>query len=175
MASAPRPAPLDPDELYDTLSNDRRRACIQCLAEHEGEMHTKDIARSVAEATAPDPAEVEESIYISLIQIHLPKLDTYEVVMYDDDEKLVEPSRAFEQTVCCLEEHAQQDATNGGRRLTRVAFAVSLLVLAASFYAGGVTSLLVVVAMLLQVVGLVGTIDESLPVVVSNKRSGQAS
>lgn len=111
------PETLGVDKLYDTLSNERRRACLQYLAENEGAVGVDDLATSIAEDAATDDLEsVKQSTYISLIQSHLPKLDDYGVVEYDADTKTVLPGPAFGQVYGCLRSHGHGEDRFGRHR-----------------------------------------------------------
>lgn len=96
---------LPPDELYDALANDRRRATLLFLEETEGWVGVKDVAREIAPLTAKNAKEAEESVYISLIQVHLPKLDTFDIIEYDDEEKMIRPGRTYDHVIQCLHFH----------------------------------------------------------------------
>lgn len=155
MASTPNAPELGPDELYDALSNDRRRACLETLESGDGWMRVKQLAAAVANATAADPEDAKESIYISLIQIHLPKLASYDIIRYDEEEKVVAPGPNYDQVRECLECHAQAGSRNVDAPLESAVFGLSSVGLVAALFVSELTSLLVVVVLLIQVVSLV--------------------
>lgn len=105
-ASAPD---LSAETLYDALANDRRRASLRYIDEGEGWVSVRTLASDIAPLTADSATVAEESVYISLIQVHMPKLATYGVVEYDEEEKLVRPGPAFAQTMDCLQYHKSTD------------------------------------------------------------------
>ena len=82
------------DDLFQILSNSRRRYIIYYLAEAGGEMSLKRLATKIAAAES-DTAESEvapeerQRVYISLYQTHLPKLEETGVAVYDEDERTV--------------------------------------------------------------------------------------
>jgi DNA-binding transcriptional ArsR family regulator len=82
------------DELFQILSNSRRRYIIYYLAEVGGEMSLKQLATKIAAAES-DTTESEvapeerQRVYISLYQTHLPKLEETGVAVYDEDERTV--------------------------------------------------------------------------------------
>ena len=82
---------LEEDELYDILSNERRRLCVRTIQENRDSIDVQELADTLASELADGSmsSNLRQSIYISLVQTHLPKLDKYEVVDYDDDEKTV--------------------------------------------------------------------------------------
>jgi hypothetical protein len=88
--SAPETPP--PDVLHDVLVNDRRRAIVRLL---DGETSLRDLADEVARVETgeenPD-RKTRQSVYITLHQCHLPKLDGFGVVGYDSDRKRVRPA-----------------------------------------------------------------------------------
>lgn len=82
------------DELFQILSNSRRRYIIYYLSQDGPELSLKDLATKVA-AVEGEMAESEvtpderQRVYISLYQTHLPKLQDADVVTYDEDERTV--------------------------------------------------------------------------------------
>jgi len=71
---------LDAGQIHDILRNDRRRLAIKCLRERGGSMSVRDLSEEVA---------TRQSVYNSLHQTHLPKLDELRIVDYDTDTKEV--------------------------------------------------------------------------------------
>lgn len=129
---------LSEERLFDLLGNERRRSCLQCLAVVEGAITVQDLASQVAARVSDEersPEDIRDSVYISLCQNHLPKLDDAGVVEYDAGEKTVGSGRAFP----VVERHLQADAAGGSDRDTTeyyfLASLVTVLVLGASTYA----------------------------------------
>jgi hypothetical protein len=90
--------PLERAEIHDVLSNDRRWRVLELLTE-ENPRDLRSLADDIAAAESgesPAPREVRQSVYVTLHQNHLPKLDALGIVQYDDTSKEVE-----------LGEHAQ--------------------------------------------------------------------
>ena len=86
-------ADLDAGEIHDILRNDRRRLAIKCLREQDGALSVRDLSEEVATretGEAPAPRDKRRSVYVSLHQTHLPKLDDLGIVDYDPDGKTVE-------------------------------------------------------------------------------------
>jgi|GEM_PF-3268633 len=159
--------PLDPDELYDALSNDRRRACVSALDADGDWTRVKALANTIAAETTADPEDAVESTYISLIQIHLPKLESYDVVAYDEDEKVVAPGPAYDQTMSCLDAHASDGAPAGDAHSVQpFLFGGSVLGLLLALALAGLTPLLIGLVVVLQLLGLVLTMDAPLQRVV---------
>ena len=80
-------------QIHDVLRNDRRRLTIECLREaDDGRLSVRELAEQVATLeTGQDPAprNKRQSVYVSLHQTHLPKLDQLEIVSYESDAKVV--------------------------------------------------------------------------------------
>ena len=83
---------LEASEVHDILRNDRRRFAIKHLREQGGSLSVRDLSEEVAAVETgerPAPRDKRRSVYVSLHQTHLPKLDDLGIVEYDTDEKAV--------------------------------------------------------------------------------------
>ncbi len=92
MGQAPDETHLDPSEIHDVLRNDRRRLVLDRLRTDEEAAAVRDLAEYIAAVESgerPAPRNVRQSVYISLHQTHLPKLDELGIAEYDADEKVV--------------------------------------------------------------------------------------
>jgi hypothetical protein len=99
-------AALSQSEVHDVLRNDRRRRVIERLVE-EGTESVRDLAEHIASIESgetPPPRNVRQSVYVSLHQTHLPKLDDLEIVVYDDDAKEVWLAERADQVLVYLED-----------------------------------------------------------------------
>lgn len=79
-------------EAYDVLQNDRRRRVLERLGEEVGGARLDDLADGLATTEAdesPPPDGLRESVYNSLHQTHLPKLEGLGLVTYDRERKTV--------------------------------------------------------------------------------------
>lgn len=89
-------------EFYDVVGNARRRACVEyLLGEGEKTSVSELVSYVVDREDAPGDDSHRKSVYSSLRQTHLPKLETYSIVEYDADQNTVSPARnldAFEET-----------------------------------------------------------------------------
>jgi hypothetical protein len=93
-----RSEPVDPlpkDETFHLLSNRRRRDALRYLADHDGPVDMRDLAEQVAaweqETTVQQLSSQErQRVYIALYQTHLPKLDDYGVITYDQSRGFIE-------------------------------------------------------------------------------------
>ncbi|WP_423751716.1 DUF7344 domain-containing protein [Salinirarus marinus] len=74
-------------QIHQILANPRRRAIFQHLgSSSSGAITIRALSESIATAESgqsPAPRKVRESVYTSLHQTHLPKLDALGVVEYD--------------------------------------------------------------------------------------------
>jgi hypothetical protein len=85
-------ASINEPEIHDLLRNDRRRAVIDKLSNRVGVVTLRELAEEIAAietGESPPPRRARESVYNSLHQTHLPKLDERGVVEYDRDRKTV--------------------------------------------------------------------------------------
>jgi len=85
---------LSEGEIYEVLANRRRREAIRNLsvASDGGSVSLQELSVRIAEretGESPPPRTVRESVYNSLHQSHLPKLEALGVVVYDRDEREV--------------------------------------------------------------------------------------
>jgi hypothetical protein len=81
------------EEIHDILRNSRRRATLRHLRESVGSTSLRELSVWIAEresGESPPPSGLRESVYNSLHQTHLPKLDREGVVTYDRDRKTIE-------------------------------------------------------------------------------------
>jgi hypothetical protein len=78
-------------EIHDLLSNERRRYVIEELTDEVGIVTLRGLAERIAriEVGGDPPRDRVRSVYNSLHQTHLPRLDDHGVVAYDSDRKTV--------------------------------------------------------------------------------------
>lgn len=90
---------LDEGQIHELLRNSRRRAVLRIIHQQR-EATARDIAEQIAtEETGerPPSRDDRQSVYISLIQTHLPKLDATGTIEYDDRAKHVALGPAVDQ------------------------------------------------------------------------------
>lgn len=90
VRAAPPSEALEPTEIHDVLRNDRRRLVIERLRRTGQREAVSDLAEHIASVESgevPAPRNVRQSVYVSLHQTHLPKLDELGIVDYDADAK----------------------------------------------------------------------------------------
>jgi hypothetical protein len=88
-----RTSDLPETDIHDILRNDRRRHVLEHLRESVGSVTVRELSETIAAHEAgesPPPRPLRESVYNSLHQTHLPKLDDRGVVDYDKHRKTVE-------------------------------------------------------------------------------------
>lgn len=92
---------LSEGEIYDVLSNRRRRFVIHALKREEEPVEVSDLSAHVAAwELEKDPEEVcyedHRSVYSTLRRTHLPKLEEKGVVTVDSDENVVRATSTLE-------------------------------------------------------------------------------
>ena len=90
---ANRDGELEPSEIHNVLRNDRRRRAIQHLRDADGTLSVDTLAEHIAAVEtgeSPPPRDVRKSVYVSLHQTHLPKLDELDIIDYDQRQQELE-------------------------------------------------------------------------------------
>lgn len=90
---------LSEDDLFEILSNSRRRYALHALSSDGGEWEIGYLAEQVAawenETSIDEVTRAErKSVYTALQQLHLPKMDDIGFVEYDKDRGTVRPTDA---------------------------------------------------------------------------------
>ncbi|MFB6123506.1 MAG: hypothetical protein ABEJ78_08610, partial [Haloferacaceae archaeon] len=118
-------ATLTEGEIHDVLRNDRRRLVLERLRDHGGSETVAELAEFIAAVeagTSPPPRNVRQSVYVSLHQTHLPKLDELGIVTYDPNEKTVSLAAGAERVAPYMD-----GSTNAQASWTEFFAGVSLL------------------------------------------------
>lgn len=121
-------ASLDEDVVFDLLGNDRRRVCLKELVDAEEVRDLNDLSEQVAaqlDDSSTSTDELYESVYISLCQSHLPKLEKVDLVEFDSDQKTVEPRPALDEIERHLHRNDEEEAPESTVRYPFVAAAVT--------------------------------------------------
>lgn len=128
---------LTQDTVYDLLSNKRRRFVISKLRRADGAVSVNELSESVA--AWENGVEVDEltdkqikRVYVSLYQIHIPKLDDAGLVAYDKDSGQVE----LTPTVSELDSYLPEQADSGGDDIPWQAIYAGIAVAALGLYGG---------------------------------------
>lgn len=82
-------------EIFELLSNERRRGAIHYLAHRDCPVMVEQLVDAVYEWERPDTAS-RASVYSTLVQTHLPRLEEAGVVEFDRERNVVEPTDEFE-------------------------------------------------------------------------------
>lgn len=87
------------DDLFHLLQNGRRRAVLRYFAAHpeQDEFNMRTVAEAIAawenETTVEQlSSDQRQRVYIALYQSHLPKLDEYGVIEYNQSRGLIVPT-----------------------------------------------------------------------------------
>lgn len=82
---------LERTEIHEVLSNERRVRILECLR-RDDEWELSALAEEIAAVETgerPPPRNKRQSVYVTLNQTHLPKLDSLGIVDYDSRRKTV--------------------------------------------------------------------------------------
>lgn len=104
---------IDEGDIHDVLRNARRRELIAFLGQRDGYATIQDLSEHIARLESgedPPPRNVRQSVYVSLHQTHLPKLEALGIVEYDTDSKDV----TLQERASQIEEYT--GSTNGSDR-----------------------------------------------------------
>ncbi|WP_293026826.1 hypothetical protein [Natronococcus sp.] len=87
----------DAEAVFDLLANRRRRRTLTVLRSGDRRLTVTDLTRELAVEEAGPlitdvPAETVRDIFVSLRHVHVPKLADFELVEYDRNRGLVEPT-----------------------------------------------------------------------------------
>jgi hypothetical protein len=83
---------LGEEEIHEILSNQRRKRTLELLKNQPGPVELRDLTDWIAEIESdvmPPPRSLRQSVYNSLHQNHLPKLDRHGVIDYDAQRKVI--------------------------------------------------------------------------------------
>ena len=110
--------PLDADERFHLLQNERRRLVIRYLRDAEsdaedGRVWMRDIAEQVAawehDTTVAQLTSTErQRVYIPLYQNHLPKLDDAGIIEYNQSRGVVVPTERVDRLAAFVEGAASE-------------------------------------------------------------------
>lgn len=109
------------NELFDLLGNRRRRSILLYLYQTTSPVESSEIATRIAaweNETPPEqvPSSLYQSVYNSLYQTHLPRLEAAGFVEYDHAENLVYPMPRIAEVGPCIESVAPQATGRPTRR-----------------------------------------------------------
>lgn len=90
--TAKKPSQLSDEEIHDVLRNKRRRLVIDILQSENEPVSVRELSEeigSVESDSNPPPRNIKQSVYVSLLQTHLPKLDELGIIDYESNGKMV--------------------------------------------------------------------------------------
>lgn len=92
---------LSQDEIFDVLSNRRRRFVVHALKREAGPIDVSTLSKRVtAWELGIDPIDVQyedrRNVYSTLRRTHIPKLEENDIVVLDEETDLVAPTPALE-------------------------------------------------------------------------------
>lgn len=95
-------------DMYDILSNQRRRYAVHAIKQHRRPIELGALADRVSawegESISDDvPIKRRKSVYTALQQVHLPKMDRAEIVEFDKDAGVIEPTQKLKELDIYLE------------------------------------------------------------------------
>lgn len=97
---------LSEHEIHDVLRNERRTRTLRYLRRERRTVTLRELAEALASAEtgeSPPPRNIRESVYNSLHQTHLPKLDGLNIVEYESNRKLIHLCAAAKQVELYME------------------------------------------------------------------------
>lgn len=95
---------LSRDEIHHVLSNERRRLVLASL-DNGTELSVRELAGRIARVQTEmeqPPRQKRQSVYVSLLQLHLPKLDDLSIIEYDAREKTVKRGKRADDFTMCV-------------------------------------------------------------------------
>jgi hypothetical protein len=99
--ASPTEPDLSQDEIFEILSNRRRRYVLHCLKQHNDGVQLGEVSEQVAawetDKTVRDVDTAERKrVYTSLQQCHLPQMDKKGVVNFEQEQGIIELGEAAE-------------------------------------------------------------------------------
>ena len=101
------PVPIPVEDAIDSINNFRRRQVILLTADATEALTVSDLAEQIAATENDCPAnqltaQQRKRVYVSLIQLHLEKLDHTGVIHYNKSKKVVVPTAATAPLADCV-------------------------------------------------------------------------
>jgi len=120
---------LTKNDVFDILKNERRRAVVRYLLEHDGSADLSDVAEHVAaRENGTDvrrlSSQERKRVRIALYQCHLPRMDAARVIEFDKDRGGIELRDVASQLQVYLDVEAQNGRNPGSS--SRFAFALAV-------------------------------------------------
>ncbi len=96
---------INKSDIFSVLQNERRRMMLEILHK-DGPKSLRDISEAIArvESNSNEPvSNVRKSIYVSMLQTHLPKMENMGIIAYNRDSDRLELTPAAEGVTFYLE------------------------------------------------------------------------
>ena len=106
MNSTQQTVRLTECDIHDVLRNERRTHLLEILQQKRETLPLREISEQIAAletGETPPPRNIRESVYNSLHQTHLPKLDEMDIVAYERNRKLVTLASGSDQVSLYME------------------------------------------------------------------------
>jgi predicted house-cleaning noncanonical NTP pyrophosphatase (MazG superfamily) len=105
---------LPPDDIFDILSNPRRRCVLHYLKQHDGRVELRDLVEHVAaweNDTTVEQLDSDERkrVYTALRQSHLDRMEDVGILEYDNDRGHIELTENAREVELYLERVPQRD------------------------------------------------------------------
>ena len=97
---------LETEEIHDVLRNHRRRLVLDILQAADDPVSVRELSERIGAIEAdqdPPPRNVRQSVYVSLLQTHLPKLDELGIVDYEPEGRSVSVGEGLREVAIFLE------------------------------------------------------------------------
>lgn len=158
---------LSTEDVYEVLSNRRRRYTIHYLKQTDDPVDVSTLAEQVAawenrKSVAELGSQERKRVYISLYQSHLPTLEKRGLVSYDDDRGVVELTDPINNSAIYLEVVAGENvpwsyfyfglSLVSGLLLMLTYYEIGVLENVSAFAVGGVITLLFAISAVFQTI-----------------------
>ena len=100
--------PIPREEIFELLSNERRRGAIHYLKREHSEAPVEELVDAVVDWEQGDRPS-RASVYSSMVQTHLPRMAEVGVVEYDREANLVRPTAKLQEVQLYLEYSPRYD------------------------------------------------------------------
>lgn len=97
---------LDDQAVHRVLSNERRRYLFDILQKTDNDLSVRELSERIAVEESgenPPPGNLRRSVYVSLLQNHLPMLDEQGIIEYDDQAKEVRVADGLNDVMVLME------------------------------------------------------------------------
>lgn len=108
-------SPLSDEDIHDVLRNERRRRVIDILQSSNGAVSVRELSEEIGSIESernPAPRNIKQSVYVSLLQTHLPKLDELGIVDYQAEGKMVNVDGSLKDVTVYMEKVPKYGLSN---------------------------------------------------------------